>query len=100
MKLRIQNNSLRFRLTQMEVMQLKENGHVEDEVRFTADRALHYSVASTNALESIEVEYAADCLRVFLPGPSVLAWGGERSGINRRSQPGRGAGRKRLSLSP
>jgi hypothetical protein len=74
MKLRIQNNSLRFRLTQSEVMRLMETGQVEDEVRFTADRALHYSVASNKALKNIKVEYAADCLRVLLPAPSVLAW--------------------------
>ena len=74
MKLRIQDNSLRFRLTQREVKRLKENGRVEAEVRFTPDRALHYSVTSTQALENIEVEYTADCVRVLLPGPCVLAW--------------------------
>lgn len=73
-KLRIQDNSLRFRLTQTEVMRLKENGRVEAEVRFSADRALCYFVASTNSIEDIEVEYTADCVRVFLPGPWVLAW--------------------------
>src|SRR5258705_6235969 len=49
-KLRIQDNSLRFRLTQREVMRLKENGRVEAEVRLTADRALYYSVTSTQAI--------------------------------------------------
>jgi hypothetical protein len=73
-KLRIQDNSLRFRLTQTEVIRLKENGRVEAEVRFTQDRALRYIVASTQAIEDIEVEYTADCVRVFLPGPWVLAW--------------------------
>jgi len=73
-KLRIQDNSLRFRLTQREVMGLKEAGQVEAEVRFTADRALHYSVTSRQGLEEIEVEYAADCVRVLLPAPCVLAW--------------------------
>jgi len=74
MKLRIQNNSLRFRLTQSEVTRLKVSGQVEDEVRFSPDRALHYSVASTKTLENIEVEYAADCLRVLLPAPCISAW--------------------------
>jgi hypothetical protein len=73
-KLRIQDNSLRFRLTRREVMRLKEDGRVEAEVRFTADRALYYSVTSTQGLENIEVEYTADCVRVLLPGPCVLAW--------------------------
>ena len=74
MKLRIQDNSLRFRLTQKEVMRLKENGRVEAEVRFTADRALYYCVTSTQAQKIIQVEYTADCVRVLLPGPCVLAW--------------------------
>jgi hypothetical protein len=73
-KLRTQDNSLRFPLTQTEVMRLKGNGQVDAEVRFTADRALCYFVASTESLEDIEVEYTADCVRVFLPGPWVLAW--------------------------
>jgi hypothetical protein len=73
-KLRIQDNSLRFRLTQTDVIRLKENGRVDAEVRFTADRAVRYFVAGTQSLEDIEVEYTTDCVRVFLPGPWVLAW--------------------------
>jgi hypothetical protein len=73
-KLRIQDNSLRFRLTQREVMRLKNTGNVEAEVRFTADRALQYSVNSAQGLETIEVEYAADCVRVLLPYACVSAW--------------------------
>ncbi len=74
MKLRIQDNSLRFRLTQKEVARLKEHGLVEAEVRFTADRALSYSVTSIRAIKDIEVEYTAGCVRVLLPRSCVLAW--------------------------
>ena len=74
MKLRIQDNSLRFRLTQREVTRLKDEGRVEAEVRFTELRALRYSVSSAQALENVEVEYAADCVRVTLPRARVLAW--------------------------
>ena len=74
MKLRIQDNSLRFRLTQREVTRLKDDGRVDAEVRFTADRALSYSVSSAQGLENVEVEYAADCVRVVLPRACVLAW--------------------------
>ena len=74
MKLRIQGNSLRFRLTQREVTRLKDDGRVESEVRFSADRALSYSVSSAQGLDNVEVEYAADCVRVVLPHACVLAW--------------------------
>lgn len=47
---------------------------MEAEVRFTADRALYYCVASMQTLGDIEVEYLADCVRVLLPGACVLAW--------------------------
>jgi hypothetical protein len=45
MKLRIQDNSIRFGLTQPEVIWLKDRGLVEREVRFAPDRTLRYSVA-------------------------------------------------------
>ena len=53
MKLRIQDNSFRFRLTQGEVARLKDDGCVEAEVRFTLDRALCYSVCSAQAFQRI-----------------------------------------------
>jgi hypothetical protein len=75
-KLRIQDNSLRFRLTQTEVVQLRENGRVDAEVRFNPDRALRYSVCSSRAVESVGVEYSADCIRVMLPRALVCVWAG------------------------
>jgi hypothetical protein len=75
-KLRIQDNSLRFRLTQREVVRLRENGRVEAEVSFAPDRVLSYAVYSTAAVEGIAVDYSGDCVRVFLPRPCVVAWAG------------------------
>ena len=46
MKLRIQNNLLRFRLTQKEVERLLDDGLVESAIRFPTGRELCYSVAS------------------------------------------------------
>jgi hypothetical protein len=74
MKLRIHDNSLRFRLTQGEVLRLRESGRVEAEVRIEPDRALRYSVYSSPAAERIAVEYSADSLAVVLPPAVVLTW--------------------------
>jgi len=73
MKLRIEDKSLRFRLTPRAVMRSQENGRVEAEVRFTTDRVLYYSVTSKQAIGDIEIEYAPDCMRLLLPGPWILA---------------------------
>ena len=72
MKLQIQDKSLRFRLTPRAVMRLQEDGRVEAEVRFTADRVLYYSVTSKQAIGDIEIEYAPDRMRLLLPGPWIL----------------------------
>ena len=73
MKLRIEDKSLRFRLTPRAVMRLQETGRVEAEVRFTTDRVLYYSVTSKQAIGDIEIEYAPDRMRLLLPGPWILA---------------------------
>src|SRR6185437_10326531 len=44
MKLRIQDNSLRLRLTQKEVARLSDQGSVDSAIHFPGERVLHYSV--------------------------------------------------------
>ena len=43
MKLRIQDNRLRLRLTQQDVTRLRDQGRVDCEIRFAPGRALGYS---------------------------------------------------------
>jgi hypothetical protein len=74
MKLRIQGNLLRLRLTQKEVAQLHESGLVENTTRFSPDRALAYSVASTPDANDISVNYCCDSIRVVLPRKVVTLW--------------------------
>src|SRR5204863_10115610 len=74
MKLRIQGNLLRFRLTRKEVAQLHESGLVENAIRFPPGRALTYSVASSPDADEISVDYYRDSIRVALPQDIVTVW--------------------------
>ena len=74
MKLRIQGDLLRLRLTQKEVAQLHESGLVENAIRFPPGRALTYSVASSPDADEISVDYYCDSLRVVLPREVVTVW--------------------------
>jgi hypothetical protein len=74
MKLRIQDNLLRLRLTQKEVARLHENGLVENAIRFPPGRALTYSVASSSDADEISVDYYCDSIRVVLPREVVTVW--------------------------
>jgi len=73
MKLRIQGNLLRLRLTQTEVACLRDRGLVECAIRFPTGRALCYSVASSPQAE-VSVDYEGDSICVMLPRAVATAW--------------------------
>ena len=78
MKLRIQDNVLRLRLTQNEVTRLLDHGLVESAIRFPMGRELCYSVASLPDATEVSVDYLYDTIFVVLPSPVVTAWAGSR----------------------
>jgi hypothetical protein len=76
MKLRIQENVLRLRLTQKEVTRLVAYGLVESAIRFPMGRELCYSVASLPYATEVSVDYLDDSIFVALPSPVVTEWAG------------------------
>ncbi len=74
MKIRIQGNLLRLRLTQKEVACLDDRGLVESAIRFSPDRALRYSVASSPQAGEVSVDYEGDSICVMLPRAVATAW--------------------------
>ncbi len=74
MKIRIQGNLLRLRLTQKEVACLDDRGLVESAIRFSPDQALRYSVASSPHAAEVSVDYEGDSICVMLPRAVATAW--------------------------
>jgi hypothetical protein len=74
MKLRIEENLLRLRLTQKEVACLHHHKLVECAIRFPSGRELCYSVASLPYASEVSVDYEDDSISVALPGAAVTAW--------------------------
>jgi len=74
MKLRIQGNSLRFRLTQTEVACLHDRGRVEAAVRFPAGRDLRYAIECSPDAAELSVDYACNSISVLLPRAVATAW--------------------------
>jgi hypothetical protein len=74
MKLRIEGNALRLRLTQKEVACLHDLAFVECAIRFGQDRALSYSVARLPDAAEVSVNYDGDSIRVVLPCSVASAW--------------------------
>lgn len=73
MKLRIQGDSVRLRLTQTEVLQFAETGSVEDEMRVGPDAALAYGLRAAD-LDRLAVEMDGSALTVLVPRDWVGPW--------------------------
>ena len=76
MKLRIQGNSLRFRLSEQEVQQFGETGRVEEAVAFGLgpEQSLHYVLALREAVAAISVEFRGKAIMVYIPESAAAAW--------------------------
>ena len=74
MKLRIRDNSVRLRLTQGEVDQLRDNGLVSARTGFPGGREFQYVVESSPASVKPGAFLSECVITVRLPETTVLAW--------------------------
>jgi hypothetical protein len=74
MKLRIQGNSIRLRISRSELEQLAETGYLEETIYFGADSALIYALAQDETVKDVGVESVPGSVTVLLPEFAVRAW--------------------------
>ena len=86
MKLRIRGNSIRFRLSQTEMVQLVENGTVHDSVEFSPDARLDYRVEA-RPVESLKAGFTAQGIQVTIPTAMVQRWAEPEEVAIRGEQP-------------
>ena len=78
MKLRIQRNSVRFRLGRSEVHRLLETGRVQEHVSFGPEPAhrLWYTLELSETQPEVSAVFDCTNLRVVLPTRAVRRWAG------------------------
>jgi hypothetical protein len=74
MKLRLQGNSVRLRLTRSEVERLREIGLVEESVDFGADDVLAYRLQTRSEPGPVEAAYRKGTLTVSLSQEVAQTW--------------------------
>jgi hypothetical protein len=74
MKLRIQGNSLRLRLTQKEVAQLRDRGRVESLIEFAPGQELVYLLEGSLHAKSVDAAFDGQAIRVTVPAHVVKEW--------------------------
>jgi hypothetical protein len=84
MKLRIQGNSLRFRLTRSEVAGLHESAIIEETTYFSVDSGLTYRIRK-GAGGDIRAEFTDGAITVHVPANMIDGWAtSDNVGINAR----------------
>jgi hypothetical protein len=74
MKLRIQGNSLRLRLTQKEVAQVRDRGHVESLIEFSPGQELVYLLERSIHAKSVIAAFDGRAIKVTLPMRVMTEW--------------------------
>jgi hypothetical protein len=88
-KLRIQGNLLRLRLTQKEVAQLRDRGCVESAIELAPGRALTYLLEGSFRADSVTADFDGKAIRVTVPARVITEWAeSDRVGIEAPSESG------------
>ncbi|MGA3324247.1 MAG: hypothetical protein ABSF45_07220 [Terriglobia bacterium] len=74
MKLRIQGNSLRLRLTRKEVAQLHDCGRVESSIEFAPGRTLAYALEGSPQATAVSASFDGRAILVAVPMPLLMQW--------------------------
>jgi hypothetical protein len=74
MKLRINENSLRLRLTQKEVAQFRRSGRVDAAICFAPRRTFSYSIESVPDAAEVSAYLNDAAIRIVIPTGVAIPW--------------------------
>lgn len=73
MKIRIKDNTVRFRLVKKEVKQLSELGWVEEKTEFS-EKDLFYRLESKDGIDELQAQFIGDKITLFIPSQEAKIW--------------------------
>ena len=73
MKLRINANSIRLRLSKTDVVKLATDGYLEERVSF-ADKVFSYSLRCKAGIHKLSANFKAGKINVFVPKALIKDW--------------------------
>ena len=89
MKLRIQGNSLRLRVTQKEVARVRNGEPVESFIEFAPGRSLIYLLEGSTSVGTMSATFDGSAIRVPIPMDQMTEWvESDRVGVEARSRTG------------
>ncbi|KPM30867.1 Hypothetical protein I595_2844 [Croceitalea dokdonensis DOKDO 023] len=73
MKIRIKDNSVRFRLTKSEVAKFSETGHIESSTSF-ASSTFYYALQGKADIAELQADFALDRITIYVPEHLQKEW--------------------------
>ncbi|MDC6406287.1 MULTISPECIES: DUF7009 family protein [Maribacter] len=73
MKIRIQGNTVRYRLTKSEVETLAQTGYYKEETLF-GERTFVYAIKADQAIPELHADYVNDTITMYLNKDKSSAW--------------------------
>ncbi|MBL7788617.1 MAG: hypothetical protein JNL75_02140 [Chitinophagales bacterium] len=73
MKIRIKDNTVRFRLVKKEVKQLSELGWVEEKTEFPENNFM-YRLEAKEGIQELQAQFVDDKITLFLPSQEAKIW--------------------------
>ena len=73
MKLRIKGNSIRLRLSKIEVEKLSSSKYLEERTSF-GNNTFRYAIQITDAGDELSADFDGSRVTVFIPGSFIIDW--------------------------
>jgi hypothetical protein len=74
MKLRARGDSIRLRLTQSEVKEIREGRFVQETINFVGGNQLHYALEPSPLVSTLQARFNDQCITVLVPTHMALDW--------------------------
>ena len=74
MKLRLRENSIRLRLLQSEIAQLRESGSVSEKISFAPRQAFRYSIDISDGGNGITARFENGDIKIDIPKALATEW--------------------------
>ena len=74
MKIRIKGNSIRFRLSQTEVLQLAETHKVAETTCFGPEQVFGYTLEAQEGISNLQASFNAGTIVMYLPLEAARTW--------------------------
>ena len=74
MKIRLNGNSIRYRLSKTDIANFGEHGLIEEKTEFPNSQSFNYCLQKKEGIKNIEASFSENSICIFVPENMVAKW--------------------------